>query len=412
MSSGGLREETIMKRLSSAALVLGLSVVLAGAAQADGIVSAVVNAPLSAAGTVKDGRVGINVYLQSDAASGLEFMDPKVTGYGIAAGGRLEVEMVEGFERDWAVGLSQAAIMLVTGAPQQGLPGKAVGYQVKEGGNENTFVFEPTSQAGLPADTLMSPAPGAKLDPIAQRGIKVVHIGFMQSAFHNRGAGGAVEVRFVDGAGKVVHRGRGKIDFLSEPVPQILPTNFPDKRRNHNWQRAKSGQTLGQSPGSVPVTLMLYAKAAGLGGDKLSTFKDGILGAGVLSTQQLKAIGYQKPAALKRYNGGLVVQDADGDGALDPGKDRIIGGVIGRAPKGAKGQELRSLERDGKPVLSQETSEVAPKAGQRWGGAIMQLQFTAGSKAGKYRPTLALLRDPGDVSSGDGSAYTYTIVVE
>jgi hypothetical protein len=394
------------------ALVLGLSLVLSGAARADGIVSTIVNAPLSAAGAVRDGRVGINVYLQSEEASGIEFMDPKVLGYGIPEGGRLEVEMVEGFERDWGIGLSQAAIMLVTGAPQQGLPGKAVGYQVKEGSNENTFVFEPTSEAGLPADKLLSPAPGAKLDPIAQRGIKVVHIGFMQSAFHNRGAAGAVELRFIDGTGKVVHQGRGKIDFLSQPVPQILPTNFPDKRRNHNWQRAKPGQTLGQTAGSVPVTLMLYAKAAGLSGDKLSAFKDGIVGAGVLSTQQLRAMDFEKPAPLARYNGGLIVQDSDGDGALDPDKDRIIGGVIGSAPRGAKGQELRSLERGGKLLLSQATSEVAAKAGQRWGGAVMQLQFTAGSKAGKYRPTLALLRDPGDVSSGDGSAYTYTIVVE
>ncbi len=31
---------------------------------------------------------------------------------------------------------------------------------------------------------------------------------------------------------------------------------------------------------------------------------------------------------------------------------------------------------------------------------------------GKYRPTLALLRDPGNLMSGDGSKYTYTIVVE
>ncbi len=157
---------------------------------------------------------------------------------------------------------------------------------------------------------------------------------------------------------------------------------------------------------------MLYAKAQESDPDKLYAFKEGILGAGVLSTQQLKAAGYDKPAQLARYNGGLILQDSDGDGALEPGKDRIIGGVIGKAPAGAKGQELRSLERGGKPVLSQATAEVAPKPGTRWGGAMMQLQFTAGSKPGKYRPTLALLRDPGDLSSGDGSAYTYTIVVE
>jgi hypothetical protein len=132
----------------------------------------------------------------------------------------------------------------------------------------------------------------------------------------------------------------------------------------------------------------------------------------VLSTQQLKAMGYDKPAEIARYNGGLIVQDSDGDGALDPATDRIIGGVIGEAPAGAKGQELRSLEVNGKPVLSAATETLVPKAGKRWGGAQMRLQFTAGDTAGKYRPTLALLRDPENLGSGDGSRYTYTIVVE
>jgi len=39
-------------------------------------------------------------------------------------------------------------------------------------------------------------------------------------------------------------------------------------------------------------------------------------------------------------------------------------------------------------------------------------RFRAGGNAGKYRPTLALLRDPGNLDSGDGSRYTYTIVVQ
>lgn len=381
-------------------------------AQADNIVSTIVNAPLSASGTVKDARAGINVYLQSAAAPGLEFMDPAVTGFGIAPGGRLEIEMAEGFERDWSVDLAQNAIMMVTGAPQQGLPGKAVGYTVGEGGNENTFVITPTGEQGLPAAELMSPAPGAKGDPIRQRGLKVIHIGFQQSAFYNRGNRGRVEVRFLDAAGKVTQRGDAAIEFLTAPVAQVLPTNFPDKRRNHNWQRAAPGMVLGQAPGTVPIALMLYGQAQGLTGDELYAFKGGIAGAGVLSTQQLKATGYDKPAEIARYNGGLIVQDSNGDGALDPATDRIIGGVIAKAPAGAKGQELRSLEVDGKPVLSAATETLVPKAGKRWGGAQMRLQFAAGDTAGKYRPTLALLRDPADLASGDGSRYTYTIVVE
>ena len=62
--------------------------------------------------------------------------------------------------------------------------------------------------------------------------------------------------------------------------------------------------------------------------------------------------------------------------------------------------------------MSQPTAEVAPKPGTRWGGAMMQLHFTAGSLPGMYRPTLALMANPDDPAAGDGSAYTYTIVVE
>ena len=90
-------------------------------------------------------------------------MNPEVIGYGIPAGGRLEVEMVSGFERDASIAIAQPSIMLVGGAPQQGLPGAAVGYTVEEGGNENTFVIVPQfPDEGLPAEDLMTPAPGAK----------------------------------------------------------------------------------------------------------------------------------------------------------------------------------------------------------------------------------------------------------
>ncbi|MEE8350579.1 MAG: hypothetical protein V3R37_00085 [Rhodospirillales bacterium] len=381
-------------------------------ASAHGVVSKIVNAPLTATGTVKGARIGVNVYLQKPNALGIEFMDPKVQGYGIEPGGRLEVELGGGFKRLFDVPLAQSAIMLVTGAPQQGLPGKKVGYTVSEGANDRTFVFTPTSKNGIPSGKMMSPAPGSKMDPIRQKGIKVLHIGFLETAFENKGdSRGTVAVRFIDGTGKAIQEGIGSVGFLNAPVPQILPTNFPDKRRNHNWQRIKSGQTLGQTEGTVPVTLMMYAKASGLASE-LHKFKSGIAGAGVLSTPQLKKMGYTKPVSLKRYNGGLIVQDTDGNGALDPNKDRIIGGVIGKAPKGAKGMELRSLEKEGKSQLSQPTEKMAPKPGKRWGGSIMLLQFTGGSKSGKYRPTLALLRDPGNLNSGDGSKYTYTVVVE
>ena len=68
--------------------------------------------------------------------------------------------------------------------------------------------------------------------------------------------------------------------------------------------------------------------------------------------------------------------------------------------------------KDGKPMLSVPTQKIAPKPGKRFGGAVMTLEFSAGDKKGFYHPTLALLADPSDLSSGDGSTYTYTIIVE
>jgi hypothetical protein len=384
---------------------------VANLAVADGIVGTIVNSPLSASGLVGDARVGINVYLQSDAAPGMEFMDPNVIGYGIPAGGRIEIEMADGFERDPEVPLIQKAIMVVTGTPQQGMPGKAVGYKVGEGSTPNTIVLTPSKPEGLKAETLMSPAPGAKGDPVRQRGIKVFHVGLLQSAYTNRGQSGTVRVRIIDGSDKVIHEGSATVEFLQSPVPQIQPNNFPDKQRSHNWQTVKPGETLGKTPGTLPIPIMLYDAPKGMAPADMVKFKEGLLGVGVLSTQQLAAMEYEKPAALARYNGGLVVQDSNGDGRLDPNTDRTIGGVIGTAPAGAKGQELRSLDVHGAIDLSKPATAYHAKFGKIFGGAVGLLQFTAGDKPGLYRPTVALLADPDDPQSGDGASYMFTIVV-
>jgi hypothetical protein len=391
--------------------IVGFLIGTVQVADAKGIVAKIVNSPLSAAGTVSGAHTGINIYLQSAEAKGIEFFDPKVLGYGIPPGGRIEIEMGKGFVRDWDVALSQAAIMLVSGAPQQGLPGKAVGYTISEGKNENTFEIKAKTPIGLPAKKILSPAPGSKMDPIRNRGIKVFHVGFLKSAFLNKGDSGLITVRIIDGSNKVVSSGSATVKHLAAAVPQILPNNFPNKVRNHNWQRVKAGQILGKTKGTVPVTLMLYARAD-VAPKQMVKFKRGIVGAGVLSTPQLRSMGYKRPSAIARYNGGLILQDSNGDGKLDPKSDKIIGGVIAKAPKGAKGQELKTLVADGKLKLSVPTQAIVAKPGKRFGGAVMMLQFTAGSKAGMYRPTLALLRKPGDLSSGDGSKYTYTIIVE
>jgi hypothetical protein len=385
---------------------------LCGNAAADGIVSRIVSSPLSPTGTVRDANVGINIWLQSGKAQGGAFFNPDVVGYGIPAGGRVEIEMLEGYERVPAVAMTQKVMMVVTGTPQQGMPGKVIGYKVSEGTNKNTIAVIATRPEALQAEKLVSPAPGGKNDPVRQRGIKVFHVGLLESPFINRGKRGVIEVRIIDGSGTVVSKGRGSVDFLTSPIPQIQPTNFPDKQRSHNWQSVAAGETLGKSPGTVPISVMFYQSAKGVAPEKMVKFKAGETGVGVLSTQQLAAMKYEKPGELARYTGGLILKDVNGDGRLDPKGDLIIGGVMGKAPAGATGQELRSLDVHGAIDLSKPTTAYHPKFGKVFGGAIALMQFTAGNKPGLYQPTLALLRDPSDRSSGDGSSYTFTIVVE
>ena len=389
-----------------------VAIAFAVPAAAEGIVAHIVNSPVSAAGLVRGAPVGVSVLLQSATARGIEFMDPNVVGHGVAPGGRVEVELVAGFERIAEVPLSQDSFMAMTGAPQQGLHGKAVGYTVDQGGNENTYVLTPTKPAGLPAPTLLSPAPGAKGDPVRQRGIKLFHVGLLQSAFRNTGASGAVAVRFLDSAGRITRSGHATVDFIDEPVPQIHPNNFPDGRRAHDWQVVKPGQTVGIAPGTLPLPVMLFAAAKGVPPAEMDRFTTGILGVGVVSVREIQLSGFQMPAALARYNGGLILRDANGDGRLDPKADKIIGGVIGRAPAGAGGMSIRSLRFHGAQDLSRPSAAYHSKFGDIFGGAVALLQFTAGDKPGLYRPTLALLSDPEDLGSPDGSSYTYTILVK
>lgn len=127
----------------------------------------------------------------------------------------------------------------------------------------------------------------------------------------------------------------------------------------------------------------------------------------MVSAKQLAAMDFTVPAAIACYDSGLIIKDTNGDGALNPRADQIIGGVIAGD---LKGYDVRSLEADGKPVLLQATGGFNERAGARFGGAIMQVFFHTDYKAGTYRPTFALLEDPGDLASGDGSSYTYTVI--
>ena len=83
---------------------------------AGGIVAKIVSSPLTAASTVQGARLDINIYLQNKTAPDVAFMYPAVIGYGIPAGGRIEVELGGGFKRDPTTTLNATGIILMTSA--------------------------------------------------------------------------------------------------------------------------------------------------------------------------------------------------------------------------------------------------------------------------------------------------------
>ncbi len=406
-----LTSENLCRRWLAPTAVVLAGLWANGAAHADGIVAKIVNSPLNSAGLVKGTYTAINVYLQKPDARGIEFFNPKVAGFGIPPGGRIEVEMGGGFTRVPAVKLDTSAIHMVSGTPQHGLSSKRLGYVSREGNNKNTYIVTALSTDGLPPEKLLPRASVQKLDPIPNVGLKVFHIGLGAIAFTNKGDTGSVTVRIVDRNGKILQSGSAKVNFWDQTLPQIHPNNFLHKGRNHIWQRIKPGETLGRTPGTVPMTFMLFDKAFG-SDTEIREHRKGITGAGVISSKQLIRIGFRMPAEIARYNAGLIIRDSNGDGRLDPLKDQIIGGVSIGSPGNVGAYELGTLEAGGAPVLSQPTSDLAKRAGKRFGGAILQVQFQAGTKAGVYRPKFALLRDPNNLNSGDGTSYIYTVIVE
>ncbi len=168
-----------------------------------------------------------------------------------------------------------------------------------------------------------------------------------------------------------------------------------NKRRNHNWQTVSPG---GKTP--LPLTYMLYGKSTGNDSKSHYAFKGGMEGVGVVATGN------------DHFKDGLLVQDSNGDGTLDAKTDTVVGGINITAPAGATGQALHNITKDGKTMLSVDTTKMVPKPGKRWGGSMMMLGFEAGNAAGKYAVTVTLLNQAGNLSSGDGSSYTYTIIAK
>lgn len=298
----------ILKTAALAAATALLTAAAPGAANADGIVAKVVNSPLNSAGLVKGGYTALNVYLQKPGAEGIEFYNPEVPGFGIPAGGRIEVEMVDGFIRDASVAMDARAVHMVSGTPQHGLSDQRLGYQSVEGANPNIFVVSARSPEGLPAEKLLPRATVQQLDPIPNIGLKTFHIGLSTIAFTNQGDRGTVAVRIVDRDGKILASGAARVDFWDTPRPQIHPNNFLHQGRNHNWQRVAPGETVGQAAGSIPLTFLLFAKPTGTA-EEIRSAREGIPGVGVLSTAQLRGMDFDIPDVVSRYDSGLILRD-------------------------------------------------------------------------------------------------------
>ena len=250
----------------------------------------------------------------------------------------------------------------------------------------------------------MSPAPGAEGDPVRQRGIKVFHVGLLRGAFRNTGSTGSLSARSIDGAGKVTSSGSATVNFISAAVPQVQPNNFPDKQRNHNWQVATSGQTLGRDPGTLPIPIRLYGKATDAEA-KAASLRAGIMGAGVLSTQQLKAMKFEKPASIQPYNGGLIVQDerrrpAGPEGGQDHRRHHRQGPGRRQGPGAA---QPRGCRRRG-PLPAYHRLTMRSSARSLWGDENNDESGLAREEGGRGRTKPGKSRGCGLPSVADGAA--------
>ena len=72
----------------------------------------------------------------------------------------------------------------------------------------------------------------------------------------------------------------------------------------------------------------------------------------------------------------------------------------------------RSVRCTLRPFLSTHTLRFNERAGANIGGAIMQVVFIAGDRAGHYRIGYSLLKEPGDLASAPEPQFHYTVVVE
>lgn len=212
-------------------------------------------------------------------------------------------------------------------------------------------------------------------------GIKVMHL--RGRSFLNPMAGYyPVTVTHAGADGRPIVTWQGQLQVLADPpAARLAPTNFHlAPGANSDFQKVAAGQVAPDALG-----LLLW-------GPRGAALND-------------VGIAPRDLTRYPRYTGGLLVQDSNHDGRLDPTSDKVVGGIIGAAPQGATGQSATSpVGADGAPMLS---GTVLRNAGYPPAAAagkpnpgLLAIQFKTGDKPGLYRPTVELI---------GGDAYQFTI---
>ncbi len=286
--------------------------------------------------------------------------NPAVAGLALHSGDSLRLTLPAAFKRNASVAVSadtDANLVLTKGWPQ-GAVRLAGQYRVGYEAASNSIIV--TASQSIAAEGANAP------------GIKVIHL--RGRTFVNPMPGDyPVTVTHAAADGRVQARWQGQLGVLdAAPQARLAPTNFHlPPGTNADYPSIAPGQV---APHLLGVLLWGEQGAA----------LDGV------------GIAPRDLTRFPRYTGGLLVQDTNHDRRLDPATDKVVGGIIGAAPEGARGQAATSpIGADGSPVLSGEVlrhpSYPAQAAGGKPNPGLLAIEFRAGDKPGLYRPTIELI---------------------
>jgi hypothetical protein len=298
--------------------------------------------------------------------------NPAIHGLALQRGESLTIVLPTAFARNPASSIqedSDQTMVLTKGWPQA---------PVRQAGQYRIFYDAATHTIGVRAEQDIT------TDGANAPGIKMMHL--RGATFLNPQAGNyPVEVRLIGQNGTPREVWTGTMPVRSATMTaRLAPTNFHlGPGVNADFQQLGPKQ-------DTPLVLGVYLW------DQMG--------------KPINSVGIGSPdlAHFPKYNGGLLIQDTNGDRRLDPSVDRVIGGIIIEAPPGATGQAVSSPSGDdGRLVLSGEMSRsptfpVAAGGGKLDPG-LLPIRVHSGSTPGVYRLTVALI---------DGNSYPYTVTVE